>query len=164
MAGVLNPYPNGARIGPLNGSPSDDFVFRFQLPDGSSTARDSNIAALAPNRIQRNFAAVYAPVPVAFGDQIPEEWKGNSAAEIVIDFEVVGIGRTAVTNTVRKLRKFMRKSSQSGEPPDLVFAIGAQHWVVRLHRLNESPTLWNTDTDEMRVKITATLHTLAWDD
>lgn len=159
MAGVINPYPNGARIGPVNGKASDDFLFQFKL----STDRNG-VAALAPNRIQRNFAAVYAPVPTAFGDQNPEEWKANSAGEITLDFEIVGNGQTAVTNTVRKLRKFMRKDRRSGEPPDLIFAIGSQHWTVRIHRLSESPVLWNSDTDESRVKVTATLHTTSWDD
>lgn len=159
MAGVINPYPNGARIGPLNGSASDDFIFQFQL-----STQTGGVAQLAPHRIQRNFAAVYAPVPVAFGDQTPEEWKANSPAEITLEFEIVGNGQTAVTANLRKLRKFMRKDRRSGEPPDLVFAIGSQHWVCRLHRLSESPVMWNPDTDETRTRVTATLHSKSWDD
>jgi len=159
MAGVINPYPNGARIGPVKGKASDDFLFQFKL-----SADRNGVAALAPNSIQRNFAAVYAPVPIAFGDQSPEEWKANNAGEITLEFEIVGNGQMSVLNTVRKLRKLMRKDSRSGEPPDLVFAIGSQHWIVRIHRLSEKPVLWNSDTDESRTRVTVTLHTKSWDD
>ncbi len=146
-----------AKLGPVDGTSADDFIFDFSLKNGEVTR-------LAPHHVRRTYSAVYAPVPVALTEHAPEEWKANNPIEIPIEFELVGTQQKDVDGELRKLRRFMKKSRKTGEPPDLLFVMGSKRWTVRIHRMEVTPTLWNDQTNEQRAKVSLTLHTTQAED
>lgn len=148
--------PGSGRLGILKGSTSDDFVWNFAYQ------RDA-VSQFAPHKLSRETVANYVPVPVALSDHMPEEWKGNSAVQIPIEFEIVGDKQRDVNTALRKLRKFIRKDRKTGEPPDLIFVLGNRSWKCRLHRMHEEVVMWNQDANEQRVRVQLTLHTIEWE-
>ena len=150
---MANPW---ARLGPLQGEPGSDFIFHFQLQQNAVTH-------LAPNIFKRHYGATYAPVPIALSDHVPREFRSTNATELTIEFEIIAPGQQDCEPSLSKLRKFMRKDKRTGEPPDLVLVIGKKSWSVRIETMDHTPKLWNPDTNESRVHVFMTLHTLEWE-
>lgn len=151
---MANPW---ARLGPLqSGAPGSDFIFHFELQKNQTTH-------LAPSVFRRKYAAQYSLVPIAQSDHMPREFRSTSATDITIEFEIVGAGQKDVEASLAKLRKFMRKDKRTGEPPDLLFVMGQKSWPVRIDSMDHVPRLWNPDTNELRVHVVMTMHTLSWE-
>lgn len=146
-----------ARLGPLrSAAPGEDFIFHFDLQRNS-------VSHLAPSAFKRVYAATYAPVPIALSDHTPREFRATSATDLQIEFDIVGDGQLDVERSLKKLRGFMRKDRRTGEPPDLIFVLGAKQWSVRIDRMEQTPKLWNPDTGEQRVHVVLQMHTLEWE-
>lgn len=150
-----------ARLGPLQGDPGSDFIFHFDFQQNA-------ITNFAPNVFHRRYTATYAPVPIALSDHTPREFRATNATDLNIEFEIVGAGgqkdgQKDVEASLSKLRKFMRKDKRTGEPPDLVFVMGQKQWTVRIDSMDHTPKLWNADTNEVRVHVAMTMHTVEWE-
>lgn len=132
-----------ARLGPISGNSSDDFVF-----------------PLAPRRMPWQGDAVYVPVPLAladFGPKTPASnpspvvWNRNQPERISLEFKLVhekelrGSGRDDIEAEIEKLQNFRFKAQQSREPPDLVYSFGKQRDRVRLEKLSIDVLLWAPD-------------------
>lgn len=132
-----------ARLGPISGNASDDFVF-----------------PLAPRRMPRQYDAVYVPVPIALADYGPKSpasnpspvaWNRNQPERISLEFTLVdqkslsGSGRDDIEAEIKKLEDFRYKAQQSREPPDLVYSFGKQTDRVRIEKMTVDPRLWSQD-------------------
>ncbi|HJU22838.1 MAG TPA: hypothetical protein VJ891_10045 [Casimicrobiaceae bacterium] len=142
------------RLGPVQGTSADDVIF-----------------ALNPDRIPREYGAVYAQVPIAGADYAPSSpvsnpppvaWVRNQADRIHADVLLVapkilnGSGPDDVESDIRKLEIF-RFKDRSGEPPDLVFTVGPRSDRVRLERMQVDPKIWTEDLRIQQARVTLEL-------
>lgn len=144
------------RLGPVTGSPSDDFVFN-----------------LNPSAIRYEHDSVYVPVPVPLadwgpntpsGNPPPVQWARNNPSRISMEFWLVdekslnGSGRDDIEAEITKLENFRYKSARfNGEPPDLVLSVGPQHDRVRLDKLLIDPRVWTPGLYRQKAYVTMQL-------
>ncbi len=142
------------RLGPVVGTSADDVIFQ-----------------LNPDRMPRDYDAVYAQVPIAGADYSPASpvsnpapvsWVRNQADRIHAEVMLVaprilsGTGAGDVESDLRKLEVF-RFKDRGGEPPDLVFTVGPRSDRVRLERMHVDPKVWTEDLRIEQARVTLEL-------
>lgn len=135
---------------------TDDFVFDFEL-------KRRGVTHLAPNVFSRDYSATYSPVPIAQSDHTPREFRATNAADISIEFMIVGDGQLDVEASLSKLRRFMRKDKRTGQPPNLILVMGKKSWLVQIDKMKHTPKLWNSEINEQQVHVSIQFHTVEWE-
>ncbi len=136
---------------------------RCRLGPNKGTQREDLIFRLNPERMPRRYSAVYAPVPVARQDYNPQYpvanpppvwWTRNNAEHISVEFLLVSErnlgegGRTDVEAEILQLERF-RFNDRTGEPPDLIWSVGARNDTVRIESMQIDPRVW---TPELKIE------------
>lgn len=130
---------------------------------------DDFFFSLNPSHISRSIMPHYVQVPVANADYFlsdtastpPFQWTGNTPEEIRIEFLLDAV--TANTQDVEAelllLDQFMRKSSRTGEPPNLLFFMGYRSDLVRIFSKDVEEKLHDESLNVVQAVVRLTMRT-----